>query len=101
MKRILFTISIIITLIIFFNIYWWIKCAIAFDNFEDTLVQYLSVFPEFMANGRLIASIRLLLLGINLSILIYFINKRSYFILSIILLSINALIFIWTLFSLM
>jgi hypothetical protein len=101
MKRILLTISIIITLLIFFNIYWWVKCAITFDDFEDTLAQYLSVFPEFMSNGRLIASIRLLLIGINLSILIYFINKSFYLIFSVVLLSVNALIFMWTLFSLM
>lgn len=101
MKHILLTISIIITLLIFFNIYWWIKCAITFDNFEDTLTQYLSVFPKLMANGRLIALIRLLLIAINMSILIYFITKRFYLIFSVVLLSVNALIFMWTLFSLM
>ena len=101
MKRILLTISIIITLLVLFNVYWWIKCAVTFDDFETTLIQYLSVFPEFMGDGRIIASFRLLLIGFNISILIYFIIKNYYLVISVVLLSVNALVFLWTLFSLM
>jgi hypothetical protein len=83
------------------NVYWWVKCALTFDDFEATLEAYLSVFPDFIANGRLLAKVKLLLTAINIGVLIYLLTKRWQLVVSISLLSINALLFTWALFSLM
>ena len=101
MKRLLIVFSVFLTLIILVNTYWWIKCAVTFDGFENILNEYLSVFPQAIANGRTIAYLSLLVISLNIVILIYLLNRRAYTGFSIILISVNGLVFVWTLFTLM
>lgn len=90
-----------LTLAVLINLIWWVYCAVTFEGFEHILNKYLSVFPKSLASGRLIAYLSLFLMTLNIIILIYFLNRRFYLSLAVTLLSVNGLVFMWTLFSLM
>lgn len=101
MKRVLIIGVLLSTLLVLINVYWWLKCALTLEGFENVLEEYLSVFPSVIAKGRVITYLSLALITVNIGVLIFLLIKGRYSILSVFLLSINALIFVWTVFTLM
>jgi hypothetical protein len=73
--------------------FWWVKTAIEQLTFEETIKEYLKVFPSFISNGRQVCFISLVLAAINMSITIVFVKKRYLYVLSIFLLVVNSLLF--------
>ncbi len=101
MKKVVLVISFILTALVLVDMYWWMKTTTETQGFEDALREYLSIFPELIKDGRIIKYITTIMAAIAIAGYIYLIKKRTYFIISIVSLSITGFIFVWSLFSLM
>jgi hypothetical protein len=101
MKNLILIVIIILTILVIADVYWWIKVATEIKGFDNIITKYLTVFPDFIKNGRDVTYFRLSITAVSVALSGYMINKHNYSLISIILLSINALIFAWSLFSLM
>lgn len=53
-KCIVITVT-ILTVLVLLNIIWWLHCELILEGHEVSVSEYLSVFPEFISNGRAIA----------------------------------------------
>lgn len=101
MKNLFLFLIILLTSLVVADMYWWIKTALEIEGFENVLKEYLSIFPLFIRDGHKITYISLMTSGSVIGLSLYMAIKRYYFIVSIIFLSLNSLLFGWTLFSLM
>ena len=101
MKTLVLIIIIILTLIVIGDVYWWIKVASEIEGFDNIIKEYLTVFPDFINSGREATYLLLSITAGAIALCGYMINKQNYTTLSIILLTFNALILAWSLFSLM
>jgi hypothetical protein len=101
MKKTLFITSVLITLILLADLFWWYYVADDNLGIEQSVTKYLAVFPNFLASVGILTLLELLFGAFVLAITGYFVAKKIYFILSLILLILNAFIFYLHLFSLM
>jgi hypothetical protein len=93
MKKIIFIISIAITFLLISDLIWWIYVFETVNNFEQSKIKYLSIFPFFLSSVGTLTLLELFLGALVLSIFGYFIAKKIYFIPSLIMLILNAFIF--------
>lgn len=73
-------------------------------NFEETVAEYLSLFPDFIANAVVLTILNILLFLIAIVCFVYSkqkTNKASFKILYLVLIIFSSVLAFWNLFSLM
>jgi hypothetical protein len=101
MKNLILIVIITLTLIVIGDVFWWIKVATEIEGFDNAINEFLTVFPDFINSGRDATYLLLSITTGAIALSGYMISKQYHSSVSIILLSFNALIFAWSLFSLM
>ncbi|RDI08496.1 hypothetical protein DEU42_11027 [Flavobacterium sp. AG291] len=83
------------------NLIHWFRITAQYDTFEEMVPAYLSVFPSWLQNARIITMIDIFLLGISGFIFAQAIKVNYLKVLSIIFAGLTSLLILWQVFSLM
>ena len=100
-KAILYCLAVLLLLIAIADKYLWISITAEYETFDEMKHAYLQMFPPSIRDAGLITVIEVLLLLCSIFIFIQAVLRDYLKILSIILLSLSGLLFVWNLFSLM
>lgn len=97
----MYMIAVLLFTIVLADIVHWFRITAQYETFDEMVPAYLSTFPSWLQNTRIITAIEIFLLGVSQFIFIQAIKLNYLKAISIVFAALTALLIIWQTFSLM
>ena len=97
----MYMVAVVLLAIVITDITHWFRITAQYDTFEKMVPAYLSAFPSWLQNARIITVIEIFLLGISGFIFVQAIKSNYLKIISIVFAALASLLIYWQTFSLM
>ena len=97
----MYMVAVVLLAIVIADIIHWFHITAQYDTFEQMVPAYLSVFPAWLQNARIITAMEIFLLGISGFIFVQAIKVNYLKVISIVFAGLTALLIFWQTFSLM
>lgn len=97
----MYMVAVVLLAIVITDITHWFRITAQYDTFEEMVPAYLSAYPAWLQNARIITAIEIFLLGSSLFIFIQAMKANYLKIISIVFAALASLLICWQTFSLM